>query len=339
MNLGHIRALLVILQFLKNSHNVFTIFLIPVNLIMTQLSIIFLGTGGSWPSVKRNVTSIAVKRASEVILFDCGEGTQRQFQKSRLSYMQISKIFITHFHGDHFLGLPGLIQTMQLNDRDIPLHIYGPKGMSKLLDQLLSLGYFKPNYSVISHEIDEGDILKFEGYCIHVIRVNHGVPSLAYSLVEDKRPGKFDKPKALDLGVPEGPLFSRLQKGETVTLKNGKKITPRMVLGPTRKGRKIVFSGDTTPLDKMVDFACDADVLIHEATFDSELADVAGDYGHTTAAQAAEIAKKAKVERLFLTHISPRYIDNKKIMSDAKEVFKNSFAPKDFEEIEIKLKK
>ena len=305
---------------------------------MTQLSVIFLGTGGSWPSVKRNVTSIAVKRASEVILFYCGEGTQRQFQKSSLSYMQISKIFITHFHGDHFLGLPGLIQTMQLNDRDTPLHIYGPKGMNKLLEQLMSLGYFKPKYQVISHEVDEGDELKFEGYKIYVTRVNHGVPSLAYSLVEDMRPGKFDKPKALSLGIPEGPLFSKLQKGETVTLKNGKKFTPDMVLGPARKGRKIVYSGDTTPLEKMVKFAKDADILIHEATFDSELTDVAGEYGHTTAPQAADIAKKAKVGKLFLTHISPRYIDNKKILSDAKEVFKKSFVPKDFEEIEIRYK-
>jgi len=339
MSLEPIKASLVTLQFLKISHNVFTIFLIPINLIMTQLNIIFLGTGGSWPSVKRNVTSIAVKRASEVILFDCGEGTQRQFQKSSLSYMQISKIFITHFHGDHFLGLPGLIQTMQLNDRETPLHIYGPKGMDKLLQQLLSLGYFKPKYQVISHEIDEGEELKFDGYSVNVIRVNHGVPALAYSIVENMRPGKFNKPKALELGIPEGPLFNRLQKGETVTLKNGKKISPEMVLGPARKGRKIVFSGDTTPLEKMVKFASGADVLVHEATFDSELVDIAGDYGHTTSAQAAELAKKASVERLFLTHISPRYIDNKKIEKEAKEIFKNSFVPKDFEEIEIKLKK
>lgn len=306
---------------------------------MTQLSIIFLGTGGSWPSVKRNVTSIAVKRAGEVILFDCGEGTQRQFQKSSLSYMQISKIFITHFHGDHFLGLPGLIQTMQLNDRNIPLHIYGPKGMDKLLDQLMSLGYFKPNYPVISHEIDEGDELKFEGYSIHTLRVKHGgIPALAYSIIEDVRPGKFDKPKALSLGIPEGPLFSKLQKGGDITLKDGTKITSDMILGPPRKGRKIVYSGDTAPVEEMIKFSRDADVLIHEATFDSELVDVAGDYGHTTAAQAAEIAKKAKVQRLFLTHISPRYLNNKQIEIDAKEVFKNSFAPKDFEEIEIKYK-
>lgn len=306
---------------------------------MTQLSIIFLGTGGSWPTVKRNVSSIAIKRAGEIILFDCGEGTQRQFQKSSLSYMQISKIFITHFHGDHFLGLPGLIQTMQLNDRNVPLHIYGPKGMNNLLEQILSLGYFKPNYPIVSHEVDKGDVLDFDGYKINILHVKHGIPALAYSLVEDMRPGKFDKPKALSMGIPEGPLYSKLQNGEAITLKNGKKITSKMVLGPPRIGRKIVFSGDTKPIKEMVDFAKAADILIHEATFESELEDVAGEYGHTTAYQAAEIAKKANVEKLFLLHISPRYMDNKLIEEDARKIFKDSFVPKDFEEVEIKLKK
>lgn len=306
---------------------------------MTQLSIIFLGTGGSWPTVKRNVSSIALKRAGEIILFDCGEGTQRQFQKSSLSYMQISKIFITHFHGDHFLGLPGLIQTMQLNDREIPLHIYGPKGIDNLLEKILSLGYFKPNYPIISHVVKEGDKLDFEGYKINVLHVKHGIPALAYSLVENMRPGRFDKPKALSIGVPEGPMFSKLQKGETIILKNGKKITSNMVLGPSRKGRKIVISGDTTPIKEMIDFSMNADILIHEATFESKLEDVAGEYGHTTAYQAAEIAKKANVEKLFLIHISPRYMNHKLIEEDARKIFKNSFVPKDFQEIEIKLKK
>jgi len=306
---------------------------------MTQLSIIFLGTGGSWPTVKRNVSSIAIKRAGEIILFDCGEGTQRQFQKSKLSYMQISKIFISHFHGDHFLGLPGLIQTMQLNDRDIPLHIYGPKGMNKLTSQLLSLGYFKPNYKIISHEIDEKDVLNFEGYTIKILRVQHGVPALAYCLEEKMRPGKFNKPKALELGIPEGPLFSKLQRGETITLSDGRKIQPDEVLGPPRKGRKIVISGDTKPIKEMIDFARNADVLIHEATFDSTLKNVSMEYGHTTASQAAEIAKKASVEKLFLTHISPRYFNGKELEKEAQKIFKNSAVPKDFQEIEIKLKK
>ena len=306
---------------------------------MTQLSIIFLGTGGSWPTIKRNVSSVAVKRGSEIILFDCGEGTQRQFQKSRLSYMQISKIFITHFHGDHFLGLPGIIQTMQLNDRDKPLHIYGPKGMIKLVSQLLSLGYFKPGYNIVAHEVDEGDILDFDEYIIHVLRVKHNVPALAYAFEESMRPGRFNKSKALELDVPEGPLFSKLQRGETITLKSGKKIAPDMILGPPRKGRKIVISGDTKPCEKLIDFSKDADVLIHDATFDSELEDIAREYGHATAFQAAEIAKKANIERLFLIHVSPRYLDHRVLENDARKVFKNSFVPKDFQEVEIKLKK
>jgi ribonuclease Z len=305
---------------------------------MTQLSILFLGTGGSWPTIKRNVTSIAIKRGSEVILFDCGEGTQRQFQKSNLSYMQISKIFITHFHGDHFLGIPGLIQTMQLNDRTLPLHIYGPRGMNRLTEQLLSLGYFKPNYPIISHELDE-ETLDFKEYFIKTMKVKHGIPSLAYCLEEKMRPGKFDKEKALKLGIPEGPLFSKLQKGQTITLKDGRKIKSEIILGPARKGRKIVISGDTIPVEKMVDFAKDSDILVHEATFDSSLKDISSEYGHSTAAQAAEIAKKAKVEKLLMTHISPRYLDNKILETEAQIIFKNTFVPRDLQEIEIKLKK
>ena len=305
---------------------------------MTQMRIIFLGTSGSWPTIKRSAPSLAIKRSGEVILFDCGEGTQRQLQKSNLSYMQISKIFITHFHGDHFLGIPGLVQTMQLNDRELPLHIYGPKGMIKLVNQLLTLGYFSPNYKIISHEVDEGSILDFNDYTISIIRVKHGVPTIAYCLEEKMRPGKFNKPKALKLGIPEGPLFSKLQRGEEITLENGKKIKPNMVLGPPRKGRKIVISGDTNPIEKMIDFAKNADVLIHEATFDSSFEDISSSYGHSTAKQAANIAKKANVDKLLLNHISPRYLDSNIIQNEAREVFKNSYAVKDFQEIDVKLK-
>jgi len=279
---------------------------------MTQLKIIFLGTSGSWPTIKRSAPSVAIKRGSEVLLFDCGEGTQRQLQKSKLSYMQISKIFITHFHG--------------------------PKGMIKLVNQLLSLGYFAPSYSIIAHELDQGSNLEFKDYKINVLRVKHGVPTIAYCLEEKIRPGKFNKPKALELGIPEGPLFSKLQRGETITLNNGKKIKPSMVLGPPRKGRKIVISGDTKPVKEMIDFARFADVLIHEATFDSSFEDISSDYGHSTAQQAATIAKKANVEKLLLTHISPRYLDSSLLQEEAIKVFKNSFVVKDFQDFEVKLK-
>jgi ribonuclease Z len=303
-----------------------------------QLEIVFLGTGGSWPTVRRNVPAIAIKRGKEILLFDCGEGTQRQIQKSTLSYMQISKIFITHYHGDHFLGLPGLIQTMQLNDRSEALHIYGPDGLKTLISQILSLGYFKPTYEIVAHEIEDGCSIKFDGYTIKTLSVDHNVPTLAYCLNEDQRPGRFNKERALELGIPEGPLFSKLQRGETVEV-SGKKITPDMVLGPPRPGRKIVISGDTRPYEKLVDFAKNADVLVHDATFDSQLEETAIEYGHSTAKQAAEIAKKANVEKLFLTHISPRYIDAGPLENEAKEIFKNSIVPKDFQRFEIRLKK
>ncbi|MDG6229530.1 MAG: ribonuclease Z [Candidatus Thermoplasmatota archaeon] len=306
---------------------------------MTQLQLIFLGTGGSWPTVKRNVTSIAVKRGKDILLFDCGEGTQRQFQKSQLSYMQITSIFISHFHGDHFLGIPGLLQTMQLNDRKNPLHIYGPKGMIDLTHQLLSLGYFKPGYPIYAHEVDDNENILFKGFAVDVLKVNHGIPSLGFRLVEEMRPGKFNKPKALALGIPEGPLFSQLQRGKTVTLSNGDIITPDMVLGPTRKGRTIVYSGDTRPVDNMVEFCKDSDVLIHESTFDSSHDDIAYQYGHSTARQAAEIAQKGNVQHLFLVHISPRYLDYRLILDEAKKVFSNSVVPKDFDVFTVPLKK
>ena len=306
---------------------------------MTQLQIIFLGTGGSWPTIKRNVSSIACKKGNEIILFDCGEGTQRQFQKSKLSYMQISKIFITHFHGDHFLGLPGLVQTMQLNDRDKPLHIYGPPGIVTLCSQLFTLGYFKPNYQIIAHEITPGDSIEFDTYFIHTIKVNHNVPTIAYCLEEKMRPGKFNKSKALSLGIPEGPLFGKLQKGFNITLDNGTVISPNHVLGPPRKGRKIVYSGDTKPSATLIKFAHEADVLIHDSTFHSDLEDIARDYSHSTAKQSAQIAKDAHVQRLYLFHISPRYLETKELENEARKIFPHSFVAKDFQEVEIKLKK
>jgi ribonuclease Z len=305
---------------------------------MTQLQLIFLGTGGSWPTIKRNVTSIAIKRGREVILFDCGEGTQRQLQKSNLSYMQIKKIFITHFHGDHFLGLPGIIQTMQLNDRKLDLTIYGPKGITELVKQILSLGYFKPTFQISTYEVKNNEKICFKEYDIRVMSVNHGVPTVAYALIEHKRPGKFNKEKALKLDIPEGPLFSKLQKGNTIKLHNGTTIHPEQILGPPRAGRKIVISGDTRYCNGLIDFSKDADALVHEGTFDSKLKDIAYQYGHSTVSEAAEIAKKAKVKTLFITHISPRYIEYSDLLKEAQSIFKKSIIPKDLQTAIIPLK-
>jgi len=304
-----------------------------------QLYVIFLGTGGSWPTVKRNVSAIAVKRGGEILLFDCGEGTQRQIQRSGLSYMQIKSIFISHFHGDHFLGLPGLIQTMQLNDRKEPLTIYGPRGISRIVEIVKNLGYFRPSYEIVGKDVDEGDEIRFNGYSVRPFRVEHNVPALGYVLEEDMRPGRFNKKKALELGIPEGPLFGRLQRGESIKLKDGRVITPDMVLGPPRPGRKVVYTGDTKPCNKVVEFARNADLLIHDATFLSDLEDVAIEYGHSTARQAAEIAKEANVDRLVLTHISPRYLDDRAIEEEAKNIFENSIVARDFLKLEVKLRK
>ncbi len=311
--------------------------LIPLPMIQIHMQIVFLGTGGSWPSPERNVSSVAVKRGSDVILFDCGEGTQRQLMSSPVSFMQISKIFITHFHGDHFLGLPGLVQSMSLNDRKERLQIYGPEGTKLLVGMLIQLGYFAPTYEVVVTDLAPGDVLKFDDHSITVGQAEHNVPTIFYVMEENPRPGKFDKPKALELGIPEGPLFSKLQKGETVE-HDGHTFTPDMVLGPPRKGRKLVYTGDTAPCEAVVELAKDCDVLIHDSTSAAELEEKANSYGHSSSRQAAETAKKANADKLFLTHISPRYEDTVQLEKDAIEIFENSEVATDFLVYEIKYK-
>jgi ribonuclease Z len=302
------------------------------------MKLIFLGSGGSWPSKIRNVPSIAIKYESEVILFDCGEGTQRQFMFSPLSFMQVKKIFITHFHGDHFLGLPGLIQSMYLNERTDPLYIFGPRGATKIISNLLKLGYFTPSYEIIIEDLEDGSVMEFEKYNVTASSVEHNVPSLGYALEEHSRPGFFDKPKALELGIPEGPLFGKLQRGKSIMIED-KKITPEMVMGPPRRGRKVAYTGDTKPCEAVVKLAKGCDVMIHDATFDSELEEKANNYGHSSTRQAAEIARKAEAEHLYLFHISPRYEDSEKLEKQAREIFPNTFAAVDLMEIELKLKK
>ena len=252
--------------------------------------------------------------------------------------MQVSTIFITHFHGDHFLGLPGLIQTFQLNNREAPLHVYGPPGMQDIIFQCTNLGYFRPTYEIVGHDLAPGNSVKFNGYTVSCIEAQHNIPTLSYCLQEDMRPGRFDKERALDLGVPEGRLFGQLQRNISVDVE-GQTITPEMVLGTPRPGRKITISGDTTPNPALIDLAKNSDVLIHDATADSSLEEKANDYGHSTAQQAAHIALEAGVERLYLTHISPRYRDITPLESEARAVFSESYVAHDFMHIEVKLKK
>jgi len=298
------------------------------------VQIVFLGTSGSWPTPKRNVAAIAVKRGPEVLLFDCGEGTQRQFMLSKLSFMQVTRIFLTHFHGDHFLGVPGLVQSMSMNGREKELLIYGPPGTERLVENLVTLGHFGAGFPVQAQSLRGGESVECGEYAVRAIEPVHSVPAIGYVLEEAVRPGRFSLEKARALGVPEGPLYSRLQEGQTVSVK-GRTITPDMVLGPPRRGRKIVYTGDTKPSEHVVEAAREADVLIHEATADTSLEEKANRYGHSTGRQAAEVAKRAGVRTLILTHYSPRYEDAAPILEDAKAVFPNTLLAEDFFEYEV----
>ena len=299
------------------------------------MRLVFLGTGGTYPSKLRNVTSIAVQLPGEVLMFDCGEGTQRQLMRSPVSFMKIKKIFISHLHADHFLGLPGLIQSMSLNGWEDELSIFGPRGLKKNVESMLGLGYFKSGFEVVSRDLKPGVVLDFGDYKVRAVQADHSIPALAFSLEENARPGRFDIKRAKALGIPEGPMFRRLQKGKAVTV-GGERITPGMVLGRPRRGRKMVYSGDTKPSDKIIALANKADVLIHDCTLDSSHDRLAHDFGHSTAAQAATVAKKAKVKMLFLVHLSPRYDDTSLLENEAKKIFENSIVAHDLSEYSVR---
>ena len=289
------------------------------------MKIVFLGTGAGFPSKERGVTSIAVRLDREIVLFDCGEGTQRQLMASSLSYMKVGRIFISHFHGDHFLGLAGLVQSMCLNGRQTPLEVYGPDHTIRIVGTFLTLGHFNQTMPVICHELAGGELLSFPGYSVRTLEADHGIPALAFALEESPWRGRFDPAAARELGVSEGPDFRRLQNGEAIEVaRKGKhhQVRPEMVMGPPRRGRKITYSGDTRPMEAMAEFARDSDVLIHEATFHSALEDQGMEFGHSTSRQAAELASRAGAARLFLTHLSNRYAkDPSPLLLEARDIF------------------
>lgn len=299
------------------------------------MKIVFLGTGGTYPTKLRNVTSIAIQMPGEVLMFDCGEGTQRQLMRSPVSFMKIKKIFISHLHADHFLGLPGLIQSMSLNGRENELLIYGPRGTARNVEAMMNLGYFRSGFKVSTRDIKPGSTFDFGGYSVKCVQADHSIPALAFSLEEKDRPGRFDLDKAKALGIPEGPLYRRLQEGRTVTV-HGSKITPSMVLGRPRPGRKVVYSGDTKPSGRIAALARNAEVLIHDCTLDSSHKATASDFGHSTAADAARVAKKAKAKLLLLVHLSPRYEDTRILENEAKRIFRNSIVAQDLSEYVVK---
>ncbi|MGB9960448.1 MAG: ribonuclease Z [Candidatus Bathyarchaeales archaeon] len=303
-----------------------------------SLEVVFLGTAGSIPTPKRSLPAVLIKRKGEQIMFDCGEGVQRQMITAGLGFHRKMKVFVTHMHGDHVLGLPGLMQTMALLDRNETLEVYGPPGIRRFMESIRETVQFALTFPIEIREVKEaGAICEEREYTIQAVWSNHVIPSLAYALVEKPRPGKFYPEKAKALGVPEGPLWGRLQHGKKVKLENGKVVKPEEVMGPPRPGRKIVYTGDTRPFDGLVKFATGADLLIHDATLDDELAERAEEDGHSTPSQAAKTAKEAKVKKLVLTHISARYTDASVLLRQAKKVFKNTVVAEDFLKIEVPL--
>jgi ribonuclease Z len=298
-----------------------------------DLEIVFLGTSASAPTAQRSPMALLVRRGGDRLLFDCAEGTQRQLLRSTLGLPDLEEIFLTHFHADHYLGLPGMLKTFSLRQRELPLTVYGPPG---LVDLYRSLGRIvgKLSYPVELQELRPGQALDREGYRILVFPVHHGVSAVGYVVAEHERPGEFDAAAADGLGIPFGPERGALQRGESITLPDGRVLTPDVVVGPPRPGRRIVIPGDTTPVETVRVLAEGADVLVHEATFTEEERGRAADTLHSTARQAAELAREAGVHLLALTHLSTRYF-GPEIAREARDVFPNTVVPRDFDVIDV----
>jgi ribonuclease Z len=299
------------------------------------LTATFLGTGAATPTLDRNVSGLAVQREGETILFDCGEGNQRQMMRYGVGF-SFTEIFFSHYHADHILGVTGLLRTMGLQDRSAPVTLYGPRGAERILGAAVSLGIERNKFPVEIREIHPGDRLARDQYDIVVFETDHRPDTVGYALVEHTRLGRFHPDRARELGVPEGPLWGRLHKGETIELEDGRRVAPADLVGSPRRGRTLVYSGDTRPSLAVVEAARGADLLIHEATFGSDELDRAKETGHSTAAEAARVAVEAGVRRLVLTHISPRYTrEAPELLAEARAVFPETDIARDGMEVEV----
>ncbi|GAC1441439.1 MAG: ribonuclease Z [Solirubrobacteraceae bacterium] len=293
-----------------------------------ELSVFFAGTAGSVPSARRGLPAVLVRYGAQRILFDCGEGTQRQLVRS-VGLADLTDIFVTHLHADHWLGLPGMLKSFDLRDRERPLTVHGPPGIADAMAAVMRV-FGRVRYELRVVELEFGDEVRRDELVIHPLNVRHrGGRAFGYALVEDARPGRFDPELAAHLGVTPGPDFGRLQRGEPV-----EGVRPEQVVGEAREGRKVVLSGDTAPCDGITLAAHDADLLVHEATFSEEDADRARASGHSTARQAAAVALEAQVRLLALTHLSARYGAGE-IKREARAVFANTVVPRDFDLVEI----
>jgi ribonuclease Z len=294
-----------------------------------MLTATFLGTGAACPTIDRNVAGLAVQREGETLLFDCGEGTQRQMMRYGVGF-SFTEVFFSHFHADHMLGITGLVRTMGLQDRTAPVTLYGPRGAQRVLGAALSLGIERNKFPVEIVELRPGDRLRRKEYDIVVFATEHRADTVGYALAEHTRLGRFHPERARALGVPEGPLWGRLHKGETVTLDDGRRVSPADLVGQPRRGRTLVYSGDTRPTLTVLEAARGADLLIHEATFGGDEAERAIETGHSTASEAGRLALEAGVRRLVLTHISPRYTrDAPELLAEARAVFPETTIARD----------
>jgi ribonuclease Z len=296
-----------------------------------DLDVVFIGTAGSAPTAARGLPATLVRRGGQRMLFDCGEGTQRQLLRS-VGLADLEEIFITHFHADHILGLPGMLKTFSLRGREAPLTIYGPPGLRSVYEVLEPL-VGRTAYTLRLVELDPNEQVRHDDYAVAAFDVEHRVRAYGYALIEDERPGRFDEQRALELGVARGPDFGRLQHGETVPGADGE-VTPDQVLGPARPGRKVVISGDTAPCEMVRAVAHRADLLVHEATFGDEEAERARETAHSTARDAAGVAADAEVTLLALTHLSPRHPPGA-LRAEARERFERTIVPRDFDSVEL----
>jgi len=292
-----------------------------------DLSLVFAGTAGSVPTARRGLPALLVRAGGDRILFDCGEGTQRQLIRS-VGLLDLDAIFLTHHHADHWLGLPGMLKSFDLRERDRELLLYGPPGTAALL-QSVRAAYGRVNYPLTLTELEAGDVIEWDGYEVEAFNVAHRGQAFGYALHEHDRPGRFDAEKAQALGVAFGPDFGRLQAGETV---NG--VAPEQVIGEPRRGRRVVLSGDTSPCDALRAHAAGADVLVHESTFLHADLERARETGHSTARQAAELAAEAQVHLLVLTHVSQRY-HPRELRDEARAVFAATELPRDFDQVVV----
>jgi ribonuclease Z len=301
-----------------------------------SLTLRFLGTSASRPTVERNVSSLAVVREGETLLFDCGEGTQRQMMRYGTSFA-LSDIFFSHFHADHVIGVIGLLRTMALQGREEPMRLWGPRGAGRILRRTSEFGVDRVSFPVEVHELRTGEPLKRQAYEIVPFETDHGgAPALGYAIVEEERRGRFNPERARELGIPEGPLWGQIHRGLPITLEDGRVIQPSELVGPRRSGRRVVITGDCRPCAATIEMARGADALVHEATFGDEEADRAIETGHSTAREAATVAAEAGVRRLVLTHFSARYSrDASELQQQAREVYPAAIIARDGMEVEV----